>query len=201
MAAKVVDVGIVLGSASDWPLVSPAAVLLKEWGIAFEVVVASAHRAPKRVQAYARDAAARGIKVIIAVAGMAAHLAGVLAAETTLPVIGVPMPGSHLNGLDSLLSTVQMPAGVPVATMAVGAAGAKNAAIFAAQILALGDPRLQERLKRHKEELEARWPSRRTRSRPSIAVATEVAFLQYPGAFFMENGSWMPAFTPFRNGA
>jgi phosphoribosylaminoimidazole carboxylase PurE protein len=85
---------------------------------------------------------------------MAAHLAGVLAAETTLPVIGVPMPGSHLNGLDSLLSTVQMPAGVPVATMAVGAAGAQNAAIFAAQILALGDPRLAERLKRHKQELE-----------------------------------------------
>ena len=100
-----------LGSASDWPQVEPAAVVLKEWGIAFEVVVASAHRAPKRVQAYAREAAARGIKVIIAVAGMAAHLAGVLAAETTLPVIGVPMPGSHLNGLDSLLSTVQMPAG------------------------------------------------------------------------------------------
>ena len=97
MAAKVVDVGIVLGSASDWPQVEPAAVLLKEWGIAFEVVVASAHRAPKRVQAYARDAAARGLKVIIAVAGMAAHLAGVLAAETTLPVIGVPMPGSHLQ--------------------------------------------------------------------------------------------------------
>ena len=155
MAAKVVDVGIVLGSASDWPLVSPAAVLLKEWGIAFEVVVASAHRAPRKVEAYARDAAGRGIKVIIGVAGMAAHLAGVLAATTTLPVIGVPMPGSHLNGLDSLLSTVQMPAGVPVATMAVGAAGAKNAAIFAAQILALGDPRLKERLKRHKEELEA----------------------------------------------
>jgi phosphoribosylaminoimidazole carboxylase PurE protein len=88
------------------------------------------------------------------VAGMAAHLAGVLAAETTLPVIGVPMPGSHLNGLDSLLSTVQMPAGVPVATMAVGSAGAKNAAIFAAQILALGDPKLKERLQRHKEELE-----------------------------------------------
>jgi phosphoribosylaminoimidazole carboxylase PurE protein len=153
MAAKVVDVGIVLGSASDWPLVSPAAVLLQEWGIAFEVVVASAHRAPKQAQAYGRDAAARGIKVIIAVAGMAAHLAGVLAAETTLPVIGVPMPGSHLNGLDSLLSTVQMPGGVPVATMAVGAAGAQNAAIFAAQILALGDPRLKERLQRHKEEL------------------------------------------------
>ena len=149
------DVGIVLGSASDWPQVEAAAVLLRDWGIAFEVVVASAHRAPRKVEAYARDAAGRGLKVIIGVAGMAAHLAGVLAATTTLPVIGVPMPGSHLNGLDSLLSTVQMPGGVPVATMAVGAAGAKNAAIFAAQILALGDPRLQERLKRHKDELEA----------------------------------------------
>ena len=154
MAAEVVDVGIVLGSASDWPQVEPAAELLKDWGIAFEVVVASAHRAPKLVQAYARDAATRGIKVIIAVAGMAAHLAGVLAAATTLPVIGVPMPASHLNGLDSLLSTVQMPAGVPVATMAIGTAGAQNAAIFAAQILALGEPRLKERLKRHKEALE-----------------------------------------------
>jgi phosphoribosylaminoimidazole carboxylase PurE protein len=148
------DVGIVLGSASDWPQVEAAAALLKEWGIGCEVVVASAHRAPGKVQAYARDAAARGLKVIIAVAGMAAHLAGVLAAATTLPVIGVPMAGSHLNGLDSLLSTVQMPAGVPVATMAVGASGAKNAAIFAAQILALGDPKLKARLVRHKEELE-----------------------------------------------
>ncbi|MFZ5447128.1 MAG: 5-(carboxyamino)imidazole ribonucleotide mutase [Thermodesulfobacteriota bacterium] len=149
-----VDVGIVLGSASDWPQVEAAAVLLKDWGIACEVVVASAHRAPRKVQAYARDAVARGVKVIIAAAGMAAHLAGVLAAETTLPVIGVPMPGSSLQGLDSLLSTVQMPAGVPVATMAIGSSGAKNAAIFAAQILALSDPRLQERLKRHKEDLE-----------------------------------------------
>jgi 5-(carboxyamino)imidazole ribonucleotide mutase len=148
------DIGIVLGSASDWPQVEPAAVLLKDWDIRFEVVVASAHRAPNRVQAYAREAAARGLKVIIAAAGTAAHLAGVLAAETTLPVVGVPMSGSPLNGLDSLLSTVQMPAGVPVATMAIGAAGAQNAAIFAAQILALADPRLKERLKRHKEELE-----------------------------------------------
>jgi phosphoribosylaminoimidazole carboxylase PurE protein len=151
---KSTDVGIVLGSASDWPQVEGAAVLLKDWGIAFEVVVASAHRAPNKVQAYARKATNRGIKVIIAVAGMAAHLAGVLAAETTLPVIGVPMPGSHLNGLDSLLSTVQMPGGVPVATMAIGSAGAKNAAIFAAQILALSDPKLKERLQRHKAELE-----------------------------------------------
>jgi phosphoribosylaminoimidazole carboxylase PurE protein len=149
-----VDVGIVLGSASDWPQVEPAAMLLKEWGIACEVVVASAHRAPRKVQAYAQDAAARGVKVIIAAAGMAAHLAGVLAAETTLPVIGVPMAGSSLQGLDSLLSTVQMPPGVPVATMALGSSGAKNAAIFAAQILALSDLRLQARLQRHKEDLE-----------------------------------------------
>ncbi len=146
--------GIVLGSASDWPQVEAAAALLKEWGVALEVVVASAHRAPGKVQDYARDAAGRGLKVIIAVAGMAAHLAGVLAASTTLPVIGVPMPGSHLNGLDSLLSTVQMPGGVPVATMAIGASGAKNAAIFAAQILALSDVKLQARIVRHKEELE-----------------------------------------------
>jgi 5-(carboxyamino)imidazole ribonucleotide mutase len=149
-----VDVGIVLGSASDWPQVEPAAKLLEDWGITFEVVVASAHRAPKLVQAFTREAVPRGLKVIIAAAGSAAHLAGVLAAETTLPVIGVPMPGPNLKGLDSLLSMVQMPAGVPVATMAIGTAGAQNAAIFAAQIMALSDSRLKERLKRHKEELE-----------------------------------------------
>ncbi len=149
-----VAVGIVLGSASDWPEVEPAAHLFKEWTIPFEVVVASAHRAPQRVQTYAREAAGRGLKVILAAAGMAAHLAGALAAATTLPVIGVPLPGSHLQGLDSLLATVQMPPGVPVATMAIGKAGARNAAIFAAQILALSDPRLQEVLARHKQELE-----------------------------------------------
>ncbi|MGB7911893.1 MAG: 5-(carboxyamino)imidazole ribonucleotide mutase [Desulfobaccales bacterium] len=149
-----VAVGIVLGSASDWPEVEPAAQLLKEWAIPFEVVVASAHRAPQRVQTYAREAAGRGLKVILAAAGMAAHLAGALAAATTLPVIGVPLPGSHLQGLDSLLATVQMPPGVPVAAMAIGKAGAKNAAIFAAQILALSDPRLKEVLARHKQELE-----------------------------------------------
>ncbi len=149
-----VAVGIVLGSASDWPEVEPAALLLKEWGIPVEVVVASAHRAPRKVQAYAREAAGRGLQVLIAAAGMAAHLAGVLAAETVLPVIGVPMAGSHLQGLDSLLSTVQMPPGVPVATMAIGKAGARNAAIFAVQILALSDPRLQEVLVLHKQDLE-----------------------------------------------
>jgi phosphoribosylaminoimidazole carboxylase PurE protein len=154
MAADKATVGIVLGSASDWPEVEPAAVRLQEWGVAFEVVVASAHRAPRRVQAYGRDAAGRGLKVIIAAAGAAAHLAGVLAAETTLPVIGVPLSSSPLQGLDSLLATVQMPAGVPVATMALGGVGARNAAIFAVQILALDDPRLQEVLKRHKQDLE-----------------------------------------------
>jgi phosphoribosylaminoimidazole carboxylase PurE protein len=148
-----VSVGIVLGSASDWPEVEPAAQLLQKWGVAFEVTVASAHRAPQKVQDYAQKAAGRGLKVIIAAAGMAAHLAGVLAAETTLPVIGVPMAGSPLRGLDSLLSTVQMPAGVPVATMAIGRAGAQNAAVFAAQILALNDPRLQEVLTQHKQDL------------------------------------------------
>ncbi len=153
--AGVVQVGIVLGSASDWPEVEPAAQLLKEWSIPLEVVVASAHRAPRKVQEYARQAAGRGLKVIIAAAGMAAHLAGVLAAQTVLPVIGVPMAGSPLQGLDSLLSTVQMPPGVPVATMAIGKAGAKNAAVLAAQILALSDQRLQELLERHKRDLES----------------------------------------------
>ncbi len=154
--ARAAEVGIVLGSASDWVEVEPAAFLLKEWGIAFEVTVASAHRTPRRVQAYAREAAGRGLKVIIAAAGAAAHLAGVLASETILPVIGVPMPSSSLQGLDSLLAMVQMPAGVPVATMALGSAGARNAAILAAQILALNDLRLQEVLKEHKARLEER---------------------------------------------
>jgi phosphoribosylaminoimidazole carboxylase PurE protein len=156
MADQPVQVGIVMGSASDWSNLEPAAKLLAAWGIGLEVTVASAHRAPKLVQEYARTAAGRGVKVIIAAAGHAAHLAGVLAAETTLPVIGVPIPSSDFKGLDSLLATVQMPAGVPVATMALGAAGAKNAAVFAAQILALGDPRLKELLQRHKQELEAK---------------------------------------------
>jgi len=147
-------VGIVMGSASDWPDVEPAAALLQEWSIGVEVTVASAHRAPQRVLAYAREAADRGLKVIIAAAGHAAHLAGVLAAETSLPVIGVPLPSSDLKGLDSLLATVQMPAGVPVATMALGAAGAKNAAIFAAQILGLSDPRIRDILAGHKQILE-----------------------------------------------
>uniref|UniRef100_A0A7C3WQT8 N5-carboxyaminoimidazole ribonucleotide mutase n=1 Tax=Desulfobacca acetoxidans TaxID=60893 RepID=A0A7C3WQT8_9BACT len=146
-------VGIVLGSASDWEAVEPAAALLRKWNIGVEVTVASAHRSPGRVEVYAREAALRGLKVIIAAAGAAAHLAGVIASHTTLPVIGIPLPSSPLQGLDSLLAMVQMPAGVPVATMALGTAGAKNAAIFAAQILALGDPRIAEILRQHKQEL------------------------------------------------
>lgn len=148
-----VQVGMVLGSASDWEMVEPGAALLKKWGIGVEVIVASAHRSPQRVEAYAREAQEKGLKVIIAAAGAAAHLAGVIASHTTLPVIGVPIPSSSLQGLDSLLATVQMPAGVPVATMALGSAGARNAAIFAAQILALSDARLAEVLRRHKQEL------------------------------------------------
>ena len=134
----------------------PAAVLLKEWGIAFEVVVASAHRAPKRVQAYARDVAARGIKVIIAVAGMAAHLAGVLAAETTLPVIGVPMPGSHLKGLDSLLSTVaRCPRACPWPPWPSVTAGAqKTPPSLPPRSWLSVSPGSRSALKRHKEELE-----------------------------------------------
>jgi 5-(carboxyamino)imidazole ribonucleotide mutase len=156
MSEKTAVIGIVMGSASDWPNLEPAAALLKDWSIGVEVSVASAHRSPHKAQAYAREAAGRGLKIIIAAAGAAAHLAGVLAAETTLPVIGVPIPSSSLQGLDSLLSTVQMPAGVPVATMALGSAGARNAALFAAQILALSNPRLQEKLKQHKLDLEAK---------------------------------------------
>jgi 5-(carboxyamino)imidazole ribonucleotide mutase len=154
MADPAILVGMVMGSASDWPSLEPAAALLEEWGIGVEVSVASAHRSPHRAQAYAREAAGRGLKIIIAAAGMAAHLAGVMAAETTLPVIAVPLPSSALQGFDSLLSTVQMPAGVPVATMALGSAGAHNAALFAAEILGLIDPGLQEKLQQHKRDLE-----------------------------------------------
>jgi phosphoribosylaminoimidazole carboxylase PurE protein len=129
-------VSIVMGSASDMPIMEEAVKMLKELKIGFEVMVTSAHRSPERTSLYARSASDQGIEVIIAGAGHAAHLAGVIASNTCLPIIGVPIDSSSLNGLDALLSTVQMPAGVPVATMAIGKAGAKNAALFAAQILA-----------------------------------------------------------------
>ncbi|HYA03481.1 MAG TPA: 5-(carboxyamino)imidazole ribonucleotide mutase [Syntrophobacteria bacterium] len=146
-------VGIVMGSDSDLSVMGEALDTLARFDIPAEITVASAHRSPQRVAAYAHGAAHRGLKVIIAGAGGAAHLAGVLAAETTLPVIGIPIGSSPLGGWDALLATVQMPAGVPVATMAIGKAGARNAAVLAAQILALNDTRLQEHLRRHKLEL------------------------------------------------
>jgi phosphoribosylaminoimidazole carboxylase PurE protein len=146
-------VGIIMGSDSDLPVMQEAFEVLTNFGIPAEITVASAHRSPQKVSEYARSAKRRGLKVLIAGAGGAAHLAGVLAAETSLPVIGVPIESSPLTGWDALLSTVQMPAGVPVATMAVGKAGAKNAAILAAQILALANSKLQERLEHFKEEL------------------------------------------------
>jgi phosphoribosylaminoimidazole carboxylase PurE protein len=139
-------VGVLMGSESDRPQMAAAAEVLAELGIPHEMHVMSAHRDPDRVAAYATEAASRGLRILIAGAGMAAHLAGTLAARSALPVIGVPLEGSSLGGLDALLSTVQMPPGVPVATVAVGSAGAKNAAWLAARILALGDPVLAARL-------------------------------------------------------
>lgn len=145
-------VGILIGSDSDLPIMEEAAKILKEFDIPYEITISSAHRSPKRTSEYARGAADRGIKVIIAGAGSAAHLAGFIAAETILPVIGVPIDSSSLKGMDALLSTVQMPGGVPVAAMAIGKAGAKNAGIFAAQILATSDKDIQAKLKAYKEK-------------------------------------------------
>jgi phosphoribosylamine--glycine ligase len=149
------QVGIVLGSDSDLPVFTGCRDFLQENGIGYELIVASAHRTPERAATYATTARERGLKVIIAGAGMAAHLAGVLAAHTTLPVIGVPIDASSLNGLDSLLSTAQMPPGVPVATMGIGKAGARNAGILAVQILAVADPALAEKLAAFKAQLAA----------------------------------------------
>jgi phosphoribosylaminoimidazole carboxylase PurE protein len=146
-------VGIVMGSDTDFPVMSEAAKTLSKFGIRYEMEVLSAHRTPARAHEYATSAVSRGLKIVIAAAGAAAHLAGVVAANTTLPVIGVPMATSSLNGLDALLSTVQMPGGIPVATMAIDKAGAVNAAILAAQILALSDVAIAQKLVAHKEEL------------------------------------------------
>ncbi|HJV67067.1 MAG TPA: 5-(carboxyamino)imidazole ribonucleotide mutase [Geomonas sp.] len=136
---------IVMGSDSDVPTMEESAKILTEFGVPFEMRISSAHRSPERTAKLAHEAADRGIKLIIAAAGMAAHLAGVVAAETTLPVIGVPMGGGPLSGMDALYATVQMPGGIPVATMAIGKAGAKNAGLFAVQILSLADPTLREK--------------------------------------------------------
>jgi len=156
-------VGVIMGSKSDWEYMSAAAEVMGELKVAHEVRVLSAHRTPDLTLEYAASAAGRGLRTIIAGAGGAAHLAGVIAAKTLLPVIGVPMPTTSLNGMDSLLSIVQMPKGVPVATMAIGKPGAANAGLLAAAIIALGDAQLTDRLKawraaRVKELLEQKLP-------------------------------------------
>ncbi len=148
-------VGIVMGSQSDWPTLKGAAGVLEDLGVAHEVRIVSAHRTPDRLWEYGRGAAGRGLKVIVAGAGGAAHLPGMLASKTRLPVIGVPVQTAALGGLDSLYSIVQMPRGFPVATMAIGAAGAVNAGLMAAQILALGDNALAARLEAWRAALSA----------------------------------------------
>ncbi len=142
-----------MGSDSDLEVMKAAAAVLDDFDIAYEMTIASAHRSPERAAEFATRARQRGMKVIIAGAGHAAHLAGVLAAHTSLPIIGVPIDSSCLQGLDSLLSTVQMPPGIPVATMAIGKSGARNAGIFAVQILATSNPRLEQKLHHFKQEM------------------------------------------------
>lgn len=146
-------VGIVMGSDSDYAIMSEASKVLDQFGVANEVLVTSAHRTPARTRKYIEQARKRGVKVLIAGAGAAAHLAGVIAAETILPVIGVPIGSSPLQGFDSLLSTAQMPGGVSVATMAIGKAGAKNAGILAVQMLALSDAGLTKKLDQYKKDM------------------------------------------------
>jgi len=149
-------VGIVMGSDSDMGVMQSAADVLKDFGVAFEITVASAHRSPQRAALWASTAPERGIKVIIAGAGHAAHLAGAMAAHTSLPIIGVPIDSSCLQGMDALLATVQMPPGIPVATMAIGKPGARNAGILAVQILALADADLSKKLADYKQDMAAK---------------------------------------------
>ncbi len=144
-------VGIIMGSDSDWPTVEPAAQVLADFGIPFEVGVVSAHRTPEKMLAYAKEAHTRGLKAIIACAGGAAHLPGMVAAATPLPVIGIPRALKDLDGLDSLLSIVQMPSGVPVATVSIG--GAKNAGLLAARILGAGDPAIQDKMMDYQKQM------------------------------------------------
>lgn len=153
MAESNAMVSILMGSDSDLEVMSEAAKTLEKFGVLFEIDVTSAHRSPERTRRIVSEAPARGVRVFIIGAGAAAHLAGVVAAESTLPVIGVPLDASALRGVDALYATVQMPAGIPVATMAIGKAGATNAAIFAIEILALSDEGLRGRLQEHKRKL------------------------------------------------
>lgn len=149
-------VGILMGSANDWDVMQHAAKRLSQFEVGWEARVISAHRSPDLADEYASSAAERGLRCIIAGAGGAAHLAGVLAAKTTLPVLGVPLPNQHLQGMDSLLSTVQMPAGIPVATFGIGEAGAHNAGLYAIAMLALGDSALSEKLLAFRREQQAK---------------------------------------------
>ncbi len=151
MTKRRADVGIIMGSQSDWPTMKQAAAVLDELAVPYEAKIVSAHRTPDRLVSYARSAAERGLKVIIAGAGGAAHLPGMTASMTTLPVLGVPVQSKSLSGLDSLYSIVQMPGGIPVGTLAIGDAGATNAGLLAAQILALNDPELAARVAAFRE--------------------------------------------------
>ena len=162
-------VGIVMGSDSDWPVMREAADALREFGVPFEADVVSAHRMPNEMISYGSEAAGRGLEAIIAGAGGAAHLPGMLASVTTLPVIGIPRALKHLDGMDSLLSIVQMPAGVPVATVAVGAA--RNAGLLAVRMLAARDPDLTERMARFQEELKSQAHAKGERLRREVADA------------------------------
>jgi phosphoribosylaminoimidazole carboxylase PurE protein len=163
-------VGILMGSDSDLSVMEEASKILENFGIEHEVIVTSAHRSPERTRKYILSAPKRGIKILIAGAGSAAHLAGVVAAETTLPVIGVPIGSSALNGLDALLSTTQMPGGVSVAGMAIGKAGAKNAGVLAVQILALSNKSLHQKLIKYKKNM-AKEVERKSRNLKSDHVA------------------------------
>jgi len=157
-----------MGSDSDMGVMQSAAEVLKDFGVAFEITVASAHRSPQRAAQWASSAVERGIQVIIAGAGHAAHLAGAMAAHTRLPIIGVPIDSSCLQGMDALLSTVQMPPGIPVATMAIGKPGARNAGILAVQILALADAALAKKLEAHKQDMAAKVEQKAKKLESSI---------------------------------
>lgn len=163
-------VGIIMGSDTDLPIMSESAKMLEKFEVPYEIEVTSAHRSPARTHEYASTAVQRGLKVVIVAAGGAAHLAGVVAAVTTLPVIAVPMATTVLSGIDSLLSSVQMPAGVPVAAMAIGKPGAINAAIYAAEILATADPEVARRLASYKEELAKSVAEKSARVKQQYAV-------------------------------
>ena len=172
MKNKKPRIGIVMGSDSDFPVMEEALRVLDSFGVPYEVTISSAHRSPKRTGEYARTAVTRGLQIIIVGAGSAAHLAGVIAAETTLPVIGIPIDSSPLKGIDSLLSTVQMPGGVPVATMAIGKSGARNAALFAVQILSLRYAELRRKLINFKQAMETEVHKKAEELRKKLKIKT-----------------------------